>query len=383
MARQAFWKARWFADLPQGPRRANPKYKQRSRKPWTNDDLKQLKILPQENTPTGVTSLKLRRPGSRERSQITVRTRSVGRQAANLAKQFIVSIAGRRLLNLRFLFGAHLAFQPGHFYSPICNARDLSRHYQDPRDLPQAADLPGIVLDESAQRHLWDEWGPFLSEMPFKATSEPGFRYNFDNRSFGPGDATVFYCMLRHLKPKRLIEIGCGYSSACALDTIDLNLSAEVQCTFIDPFPSQLMSLLKPSDSGHVQIIEKPVQETDLRIFDALDENDILFIDSSHIVKTGSDVNFELFKILPRLRKGVVVHIHDIHYPFEYPRDWVIERNYSWNEVYAVRAFLMYNSSFEVLFFNDRFGQLCGELVARDAPAMSENYGSGLWLLRR
>jgi hypothetical protein len=131
---------------------------------------------------------------------------------------------------------------------------------------------------------------------------------------------------------------------------------------------------------SHLQIINKPVQETDIEMFDVLDENDILFIDSSHVVKTGSDVNFELFEILPRLKKGVIVHIHDIPYPFEYPREWVIERNYSWNEVYAVRAFLMYNNSFEVLFFNDQFGQLCGDLVARDAPAMSTNYGGGLWL---
>jgi Methyltransferase domain len=313
---------------------------------------------------------------------MTVQTLSVGKQAASLAKQITKSIVGPRLLNLRFLFGSHLAYRPGHFYSPICNAEDLSRHYQDPRAHPQAVDLPGIVLNESAQRHLWDQWRPFLAEMPFKATSQPGLRYRFDNRHFGPGDATVLYCMLRHFNPKRLIEIGSGYSSACALDTIDSNLSTGVQCTFIDPFPALLLSLLKPSDSRHVQLINKPVQETDLGMFDVLDENDILFIDSTHVAKTGSDVIFELFKILPRLKKGVVVHIHDIHYPFEYPREWVIERNYSWNEVYAVRAFLMYNNSFEVLFFNDQFGQLCGDLVARDAPAMSTNYGSGLWLRR-
>jgi hypothetical protein len=144
-----------------------------------------------------------------------------------------------------------------------------------------------------------------------------------------------------------------------------------------------LLRLLNPFDSPRVQIINKPVQTIDIELFDVLDENDILFIDSTHVAKTGSDVNFELFEILPRLRRGVIVHIHDIHYPFEYPREWVIERNYSWNEVYVVRAFLMYNNSFEVLFFNDQFGQLCSDRVARDAPAMSKNYGSGLWLIRR
>ena len=308
---------------------------------------------------------------------------SLRKRAASLTMQFTKSIVGPRLLNLRFLFGSHLAYRPGHFYSPICNADDLAQHYRDPQTHSQAVDLPGIVLNESAQRHLWDQWRPFLAEMPFEATPQPGHRYNFDNRNFGPGDATVLYCMLRYFNPKHLVEIGSGYSSACALDTIDLNLSTGVQCTFIDPFPELLLSLLKPSDLSHLQIINKPVQETDIEMFDVLDENDILFIDSSHVAKTGSDVNFELFEILPRLKKGVIVHIHDIPYPFEYPREWVIERNYSWNEVYAVRAFLMYNNSFEVLFFNDQFGRLYGDLVAREAPAMSANYGSGLWLVRR
>jgi hypothetical protein len=307
-------------------------------------------------------------------------TVSDSKGAASLSKQITKSLFGPRLLNLRFLAGSHLAYRPGHFYSPICNADDLSRHYRDPQARSRTVDLPGISLNESAQRHLWEQWRPFLAEMPFKATPQPGFRYYFDNQNFGAGDATVLYCMLRYFKPKRLIEIGSGYSSACALDTIDLHLSTGVQCTFIDPFPELLLSLLQPSDLSHVQIINKPVQETDIEMFDVLDENDILFIDSSHVLKTGSDVNFELFEILPRLKKGVIVHIHDIHYPFEYPTEWVIERNYSWNEVYAVRAFLMFNNSFEVLFFNDQFGQLCGDLVARDAPAMSTNYGGGLWL---
>ena len=299
-----------------------------------------------------------------------------------LAKRILKSIVGPRLLNLRFLFGSHLAYRPGHFYSPICNPDELSRHYRDPRAQPHAISLPGIVLNESAQRRLWCQWRPFLAEMPFKSTPQPDLRYRSDNPHFGPGDATVLYCMLRHFKPKNLIEIGSGYSSACALDTIELNLSNAVECTFIDPNPALLLSLLKPSDAQRVQVISKPVQETDLTMFDVLDENDILFIDSTHVVKTGSDVNYELFEILPRLKSGVIVHIHDIHYPFEYPREWVIDGNYSWNEIYAVRAFLMYNNAFEVLFSNDEFGQLCGDLVARDAPAMSANCGSGLWLRR-
>jgi hypothetical protein len=284
------------------------------------------------------------------------------------------------LLNLRFVLGSRLAFKPGHFYSPICDRADLDRHYRDPGK-SNAPEIHGIDLNEQAQRDLWESWGEYLREFSFPDT-KANFRYYCQNSHFAVGDATVLYCILRHFKPHRLIEIGSGFSSACTLDTIDHYMDHQIQCIFIEPYPELLHSLISSNDRSQHTIISSPVQEVPLETFDQLEANDVLFIDSTHILKTGSDVAFELFDVLPRLKSGTVVHIHDIFYPFEYPREWVIDSNYSWNEIYAVRAFLMNNPTFEILFFNDYFAKSATKLVERDAPRMLLNSGGGLWLRR-
>jgi predicted O-methyltransferase YrrM len=301
---------------------------------------------------------------------------------APFVQSFKKSAAGQRLKSMRDALGSKLAFKPGHFYSPICNPDDLARHYRDPADVRGAIDLPGIDIRMAEQRALWNSWRDFLADYPFTPEPQAGLRYHSNNRNFDVGDATVLYCMLRHLKPKRMIEIGSGYSSACALDTIERFLGNSVQNCFVEPYPALLKSMLKPGDLERLTIVASQVQEVSPGLFEALGANDILFIDSTHIVKTGSDVVHELFNILPRLKPGVIVHFHDVHYPFEYPREWVIERNYSWNEVYALRAFLMYNSAFEIVFFNDAFAKLSRDLVQLHAPRVLDNPGGGLWLRR-
>ena len=117
--------------------------------------------------------------------------------------------------------------------------------------------------------------------------------------------------------------------------------------------------------------------------FSKLKENDILFIDSSHVLKTGSDVHYELFSILPSLNKGVLIHFHDIHYPFEYPRQSLFGNNTSWNEIYALRAFLSYNSAFEVVFWNGLFTHRQRELVHETNPLFLKNPGCSIWLRAR
>lgn len=304
-------------------------------------------------------------------------------KAAPLApslKTTVRRMVGPRLLNLRFLNGAHLAYRPGHFYSPICAPDEIARRYRDPAATSAPVELPGIDLNDAGQLALWQAWRDILAAYPFIAESRDGWRYHTGNRNFAAGDSTVLYAMLRHFQPKRLIEIGSGFSSACALDTNERFLGGSLRASFIEPYPELLQSLLNPADAQNIEIVPSGVQDVAPQYFSRLEANDILFIDSTHIVKTGSDVCYELFEILPRLAKGVVIHIHDIHYPFEYPREWVVERNYSWNEVYAVRAFLQYNAAFEVLFFNDYFAKAHGPEVERDAPQMVGNPGGGLWL---
>jgi hypothetical protein len=105
-----------------------------------------------------------------------------------------------------------------------------------------------------------------------------------------------------------------------------------------------------------------------------------LFIDSSHVAKTASDVNFEIFELLPRLKPSVIVHFHDIFYPFEYPHGWIFDIRRSWNEIYFLRAFLMYNSAFEILFFNDYFACKFPHLTEHGPSHFRQNPGGGLWL---
>ena len=290
---------------------------------------------------------------------------------------------GPRLSNLRSLCAAPLAYPAGHFYSPICNPAELKRRYRDPWTTTPPRDLPGIDLAHDAQVRLWDSWISFLGEARVFLANDPSRRYRVGSASYNIGDATIYVCMLRHLRPARLIEVGSGSSSAVALDTFDQFFAERPRASFIEPYPAFLRSLLTSHDKATVEIIATGVQDLPPSYFDDLQENDILFIDSTHIVKTGSDVVYELFEVLPRLRSGVVVHFHDVFYPFEYPREWVLVRNYSWNELYALRAFLMGNHDWEIMFFNDYFVRTERARVERDAPEILINPGGGLWLRRR
>jgi hypothetical protein len=132
--------------------------------------------------------------------------------------------------------------------------------------------------------------------------------------------------MMRTFKPKEIIEIGSGHSSAIMLDTNEICFDNKINLTFIEPYPEErLMKILKDSDKISHTIINKKVQSIDLDTFLSLSENDILFVDSTHVSKVGSDVNFILFEVLPALKPGVLIHFHDIFYPFEMPKHWVLE----------------------------------------------------------
>jgi Methyltransferase domain len=301
----------------------------------------------------------------------------------SLLRRFVKWLLGPRLSNARFLFAAPLAYAPGHFYSPICDPAEVGRRYRDPSTATPPTSLPGIELKRDAQIALWESWAPFLAEARAVAIGEPPRRYRLPSSTYDVGDAIIYGCMLRHLQPARLVEVGSGSSSALALDTFDRFFIERPQTSFIEPYPALLLSFLTQRDKDTVEIIATDVQDVPPSYFEKLQRNDILFIDSTHIVKTGSDVVYELFEVLPRLRPGVVVHFHDVFYPFEYPRDWALVRNYSWNEQYALRAFLVGNRDWEILFFNDYFVRMERSRVERSAPEILRNPGGGLWLRRR
>lgn len=269
-------------------------------------------------------------------------------------------------------------FPAGHFYSPLPDEAAVREHATTLFDR-RVTECPGIALRDAHQLGVLHELAGFYDAVPFPESQTASFRYYFDNLFYGYGDAVVLYGMLRRFQPRRVIEVGSGFSSAAMLDTDERFLGRSTAFTFIEPYPERLLDLLTDEDRARCEMLQKPVQEVSLETFDALGEDDLLFIDSSHVVKTGSDVQHLLASVLPRLRPGVVVHFHDVFWPFEYPMEWVLEGR-AWNEAYFLRAFLQYNTAFEVEFFNTYVASVHREALGEAMPICLKNPGAGLWL---
>lgn len=267
---------------------------------------------------------------------------------------------------------------PGHFYSPIpsleqveADDRQIFNTHEDP--------IPGVSLNEPYQLQLIKKFGQFYPDIPFVSTQSEGHLFFYDNPNYSYGEAIVLYCMMRAFNPKRVIEIGSGYSSCAILDINAQAFGGSIHCTFIDSDITLLKDLVPKSTIQTLDIIPQRLQEVPYRVFETLKANDILFIDSSHVVKIGSDVNYLLFQVLPRLKSRVLVHFHDIFYPFEYPKNWIQQGRY-WNEAYLLRAFLQYNRAFKVEFFNDFIGRYRKSKIEELMPLFARNPGTSLWL---
>ena len=249
-----------------------------------------------------------------------------------------------RLFSLWERMGFHIT--PNHFYQPIPDTRTL----KDELWLRQS-ELVGVNMDEQKQIQLLNQFLRFKDEydtFPKNKTPKP-YQYYLNNPNFGGVDAKILYCMIRHFQPKKIIEIGSGYSTCLSARAILKNEEEDgnkAELIVIDPYPNEVLRSGFPELS---KLISTKVEEIDLSVFKELEENDILFIDSSHVLKIGNDVQCEYLEILPRLDKGVIVHIHDIFLPCEYPKKWILEMHRFWNEQYILQAFLAFNSAFEVL----------------------------------
>lgn len=236
---------------------------------------------------------------------------------------------------------------PGHYYSALPSRSDIKKYTNILFN--KQTPLPGIKLNTEQQLERLVIFSNMHEDPPFFKRKQDG-RFDPENDTFSYDDAPVLHYMLRQIQPARIIEIGCGHSSACMLDTCEQYLDERTKFTFIDVDCKNLRSVLKESDILKCNILEKPIQEVDLGIFKSLLANDLLFIDSSHVIKTGSDLNTIYFKILPLLNSGVYIHIHDIRYPFQYFNSTIGKRIY-WNEAYLLHAFLIYNNSFQIAFW--------------------------------
>ena len=270
------------------------------------------------------------------------------------------------------------SFPLGHFYSPIVSKNEIKEF--ENQIWEESNNVNGVELNEEQQLRLLEKFNQYYKELPFKDYKEKNLRYTFKNNSYEYTDAIILYSFLRHFKPKNIIEIGSGYSSAVMIDTIE-NFNLDANITFIEPNPKVLHSLINKEDKRKYTFLKNKVQEVKIEEFKKLKEADVLFIDSSHISKTGSDVNFEIFNILPNLNSGVIIHFHDIFYPFEYPKEWVLEGR-NWNENYILRAFLSYNNQFEILFFSQFLHKYHKEAFA-NMPLTYNNKGGNLWIRKK
>ena len=233
-----------------------------------------------------------------------------------------------------------------HFYSPVPDTRELPEGLFEQRSASV-----GIDWNETAQLELIETFQSRYKDEYDRLSSRPAddsHSFTSANSSFGSPDAEVLYSMIRHYKPRRLVEIGSGHSTRLAAHAIGVNHDSdghECELIAIEPFPDATLQEGFPG----LRLIPEPVQSVPLAEFAELRDGDILFIDSSHVLKIGSDVKYEYLEILPRLSPGVFVHIHDVFLPAEYPRTWIRNQRLFFTEQYLLQAFLAFNRTFEVV----------------------------------
>jgi hypothetical protein len=266
-------------------------------------------------------------------------------------------------------------FQPNHFYVPLNDVAFLRANPQlwHDRGLPKGVDwdLDGqLEVARTVERYRSE-----LDDVPFEPQPGPA-RYIWNNGAFGGADAIVYYGLVREGRPRRVVEVGSGWSSLLLARALDRN-GPESPCdvTLVEPFPNEdVFAGLPDGWEVHREI----VQHADLGIFERLRAGDVCFYDGSHCVRTGGDVNWFVFEVMPRLAPGVLVHIHDIFLPDDYHDEWVYDEGLSWNEQYLVQAFLMHNDAWRV--------RIANRMLYRERPgelaALYNMDGGSLWLER-
>jgi predicted O-methyltransferase YrrM len=254
----------------------------------------------------------------------------------------------------KLLAKAGLHVLPVHYYTCVPDVNELA---QTRETWAHRSEMPGITLNLEQQIATLKEIC-----LPYHDEYRDGATYREATRKvFGPGyqpiEAQALHGVLRHYKPNTVIEVGSGVSTCCIADALHRNKNETgkaAELISIEPYPSKLLESFPDA-----RLIRKPVQSVPLDVFQKLESGDLLFIDSSHAVKAGSDVNFLILEVLPRLQPGVIVHFHDIYFPYDYQRD-LLKTFLFWEETVLLRAYLTYNDRARVL--------LCLSLLHYDSP---------------
>jgi hypothetical protein len=238
---------------------------------------------------------------------------------------------------------------PVNYYSPVPDLADLERR----KIWDRRSDLAGIDFHPDRQTAFLSLLGgEFGDECRWPAKpAGPSDAFYTENNSFSFGCAAGVHCIIRHFKPRRVIEVGSGQSSKVIAAALRLNAQdtgSAADYTIIDPYPAPFLA---DGFSGVSRVTAQQVELCDVKLFESLTANDLLFIDSGHTVRIGGDVNFLILDVLPRLAPGVVIHFHDINLPYEYSKAYATNPNFRmfWTEAYLLQAFLSCNDKFEVL----------------------------------
>lgn len=263
--------------------------------------------------------------------------------------------------------GIHIT--PVHFYQPIPDTRTIAESHWSNR-----SKLIGIEMNDEGQKWILNQFvETYKKEYQNLPLSKPSAAHEFyiNNGTFESVDAEILYCMIRHYKPKKIIEIGSGnstYLSAYSAIKNRIATGDDAKFTSIEPYPEEK---IKKGIPGLNSLIEKRLEQIDSVLFSDLQGNDILFIDSSHVLKLGSDVQTIYLDILPSLKKGVLIHIHDIFLPADYPKEVIINRFRFWTEQYLLQAFLAFNKSYKVLWASSYMHLNYPNLLEKAFPSYS------------
>ena len=302
------------------------------------------------------------------------------RKLRSLDRHTLSYLGKKWVLSKTWTFWEYLGFHitPNHYYEPIPDNRKLKENLWEVE-----SELPGIKFNPDNFIKLLNDFSLYKSEYDDPKNKER-LRHIPENLNYGPVDIEVYYSIIRHMKPKKIIEIGSGESTFIASFALKKNKiedNIEGHLTSIEPYPSPS---LKKSFPGH-ELIQKEVQDVNLSLFKSLKENDILFIDSSHILKIGGDVQYEYLEILPRLNSGVLIHIHDIFMPSEYLKSWVMHNKRFFTEQYLLQAFLAFNNDFEIIFPGSYMHTHYPELLEKtfDSYKHEVEWPSNFWIRKK
>ena len=270
--------------------------------------------------------------------------------------------------------GVHVT--PVHFYEPIPDLQSLDKKSWNQRQV-----LSGVEMNADMQRHLLCEVFPSFrdeyEQIPRNAPAK-GASFYLDNGRFSGLDPLLAYCMVRHFRPRQIIEVGSGYSTLVLAQAARVNGDTELHS--IEPYPPDFLTGSVP---GLTSLLVKKVEEVEPSFFTHLQAGDCLFIDTSHVVRTGGDVNHLFLEVLPLLQPGVLVHVHDIFFPYDYPKEWVVEQRRFWTEQYLLQAFLTYNSKFEVLVSSGYLKANHLEELKTVFPSGDPWQGGSFWMRRK